>query len=223
MDAGDVVLTEMRGVRFGVGLTAILRAVVSLATLLCTAPAFAAETTPALPADPRISIHDGFVDEKTCTSCHADQAAAFAKSHHAKAMALADDKTVRGDFNNVQFDHDGIATTFFRRDGRFFVRTDGPDGSEAEFDIKYTFAYEPLQQYMVDIGGGRLQALDVAWDTEKQQWFWLGEGKPAKPGSTFHWTGPFYRWNRITGDRFVFKSFILARHMLVILGNGETI
>ncbi|NEJ97712.1 tetratricopeptide repeat protein [Rhizobium ruizarguesonis] len=151
-------------------------------------------------ADPQISIHEGFVDERTCASCHADQAAAFSKSHHAKAMALADDETVRGDFNNTRFDHDGVVTTFTRRDGRFFVDTEGADGGQAEFEVKYTFAYEPLQQYLVDIGGGRLQALDIAWDTARRQWFWLGNGTPAKPGSTYHWTGPFYRWNRTCMD-----------------------
>ncbi|MBY5738192.1 multiheme c-type cytochrome [Rhizobium leguminosarum] len=151
-------------------------------------------------ADPRISIHEGFVDERTCASCHADQAAAFSKSHHAKAMALADDETVRGDFDNSRFEHDGVVTTFTRRDGRFFVNTEGADGNQAEFEVKYTFAYEPLQQYLVDIGGGRLQALDIAWDTAKGQWFWLGDGTPAKPGSTYHWTGPFYRWNRTCID-----------------------
>jgi predicted CXXCH cytochrome family protein len=166
--------------------------------LVSTERAIAEEQVPA--ADPLISIHDGFVDDKTCTSCHADQAAAFAGSHHAKAMALANEKTVRGDFNNVQFDHDGIVTNFFRRDGRFLVRTEGPDGKQAEFEVKYTFAYEPLQQYLTDLGGGRLQALDIAWDTNKREWFWLGEGKPARPGSTYHWTGPFYRWNRTCID-----------------------
>ncbi|MGX9993590.1 multiheme c-type cytochrome (plasmid) [Rhizobium sp. Z1P35] len=151
-------------------------------------------------ADPQISIHEGFVDERTCTSCHADQAAAFSKSHHAKAMALADDETVRGKFDNTRFDHDGVVTTLTRRDGHFFVNTEGADGGQAEFKVKYTFAYEPLQQYLVDIGGGRLQALDIAWDTAKGQWFWLGDGTPTKPGSTYHWTGPFYRWNRTCID-----------------------
>ncbi|PDT29603.1 hypothetical protein CO660_11895 [Rhizobium sp. L9] len=151
-------------------------------------------------ADPQISIHEGFVDERTCASCHADQAAAFSKSHHAKAMALADDGAVRGDFNNSSFEHDGVVTTFTRRDGRFFVNTEGADGGQAKFEVKYTFAYEPLQQYLVDIGGGRLQALDIAWDTARREWFWLGNGTPAKPGSTYHWTGPFYRWNRTCID-----------------------
>jgi len=150
--------------------------------------------------DPRIAIHAGFADEPKCGSCHAGQVAAFAKSNHAKAMAVATDETVRGDFNDMQFKHDDVVTNFSRRDSRFFVRTEGPDGKLADFEVKYTFAYEPLQQYLIDIGGGRLQALDIAWDTNKRQWFWLGEGSGAKHGSTYHWTGPFYRWNRTCID-----------------------
>jgi hypothetical protein len=84
---------------------AILRAVFSLCLLLVFAGwAFAVEPVPQSAVDPRITIHDGFADEKTCASCHDDQAAAFAKSHHAKAMALANERTVRGNFNDVQFD-----------------------------------------------------------------------------------------------------------------------
>jgi predicted CXXCH cytochrome family protein len=150
--------------------------------------------------DPQISIHDGSVEEQKCASCHADQAAAFAKSNHAKAMAVATDGTVRGNFNDASFEHDGVLTTFFKRRGEYFVRTEGPDGKQAEFQVRYTFAYEPLQQYLVDIGGGRLQALDIAWDTSKGRWFWLGTGKPARPATTYHWAGPFYRWNRTCID-----------------------
>ena len=135
-----------------------------------------------LPVRSAISIHDGFVEEKKCASCHAGQAAAFAKSNHAKAMALADESTVRANFDSTRFEHDGILTTFFKRDGRFFVRTEGPDGTPAEFEVKYTFAYEPLQQYLIDMGGGRLQALDIAWDTTKREWFWLGYGQAGKAG-----------------------------------------
>ncbi|NNH58569.1 tetratricopeptide repeat protein [Rhizobium laguerreae] len=176
---------------------------IAVLLFLLLAPAgrsLATDDIPTSRADPQISIHEGFVDERTCTSCHADQAAAFSKSHHAKAMALADDETVRGKFDNTTFDHDGVVATFTRRDGHFFVNTEGADGGQAEFEVKYTFAYEPLQQYLVDIGGGRLQALDIAWDTAKGQWFWLGDGAPTKPGSTYHWTGPFYRWNRTCID-----------------------
>ncbi|XUM51962.1 tetratricopeptide repeat protein (plasmid) [Rhizobium sp. YTUHZ045] len=151
-------------------------------------------------SDPLISLHEGFADEAECATCHQSEVDALSTSHHAKAMAVANDRTVRGDFDDVTFEHDGIMTTFFRRDGDYFVRTQGPDGKQGEFAIKYTFAYEPLQQYLIDLGGGKLQAFDIAWDTEARRWFWLGNGDPANPGSTYHWTGPFYRWNRTCID-----------------------
>ena len=175
-------------------------AIVAVGSLLALAMPGYGSANEISSSDPQIAIPDGFVDEKKCASCHPDQAATFAKSTHAKAMAVADDSTVRANFDNAHFEHDGISTTFIKRDGRFFVRTEGPDGRQAEFQVKYTFAYEPLQQYLIDIGGGRLQALDIAWDTNKREWFWLGAGKSAKPGSTYHWTGPFYRWNRTCID-----------------------
>ena len=64
-------------------------------------------------------------------------------------MQEATDRTVLGDFNNAAFTHGGITSRFFRRDGKFFVNTDGPDGKLADFEIRYTFGVYPLQQYLI--------------------------------------------------------------------------
>ena len=58
------------------------------------------------------------------------------------------------------------------------MRTDGPDGKPAEFEIAYTFGADPLQQYLVPFPDGRLQTLGLAWDTRPrsqggQRWFHL--------------------------------------------------
>ena len=45
------------------------------------------------------------------------------------------------------------------------VETDGPDGTLATFEVKYTFGVYPLQQYLVEFPDGRLQSLSLAWDT----------------------------------------------------------
>ena len=44
-------------------------------------------------------------------------------------------------------------------DGKYFVNTDGPDGKLADYEIKYTFGVHPLQQYLIEFPGGRMQAL----------------------------------------------------------------
>ena len=60
--------------------------------------------------------------------------------------------------------------------------------------IKYTFGVYPLQQYLIELPGGRLQALGVAWDARPkaeggQRWFHLYPGREARSPAT-RCTGP---------------------------------
>ena len=80
-------------------------------------------------------------------------------------MDVATEQTVLGDFNDVTFTHRGKTSRFYRRDGKFLVETEGPDGTPGEFEVKYVFGVRPLQQYLVPFPGGRLQCLTIAWDT----------------------------------------------------------
>lgn len=111
-----------------------------------------------------------YVGGATCTSCHEREPAAWKGSHHARAMAVADEASVLGRFEQTKFRHAGVTSTFFKRDGRFFVNTDGPDGKLADFEIRYTFGVEPLQQYLIAFPGGRLQALGVSWNGGPRHW-----------------------------------------------------
>ncbi|MGL6110413.1 MAG: hypothetical protein ACRC2B_09980, partial [Rubrivivax sp.] len=96
-----------------------------------------------------------YVDNAQCLGCHQDAANAWKQSHHARAMAPPNEQTVRGNFDNTQFRHQGVTTRFFRRGEKYVVNTDGPDGKLADFEIKYTFGVEPLQQYLIETDGGR--------------------------------------------------------------------
>ena len=89
-------------------------------------------------------------------------------SHHDRAMEIATEETVLGDFNDAVFERLGVTTRFFRRDGKFFVNTEGPDGENHDYEIKYTFGIDPLQQYMVEFPDGRVQVLRVSWDTQQE-------------------------------------------------------
>ena len=68
---------------------------------------------------------------------------AFRGSHHDRAMQEATEQTVLGDFNNAKFPYAGVTSRFFKRDGKFFVNTDGPDGKLRDYEIKYTFGVTP--------------------------------------------------------------------------------
>lgn len=141
-----------------------------------------------------------FAGGAKCASCHQKEAEAFRGSDHEWAMQPATEKTVAGDFEQSRFTHRGVTSTFFRRDGKFFVRTDGPDGKPGEFEIAYTFGIRPLQQYLVPFPDGRLQALGIAWDTRPaaqggQRWFHLYPGERLTPSDPLHWTGREQTWN----------------------------
>ena len=110
------------------------------------------------------------------------------------AMLTATAATVRGDFSGAQFEHFGVTSTFFRDGDKFMVRTDGPDGALHDYAIAYTFGIYPLQQYLIAMSGGRLQALGIAWDSRakekgRQRWFHLYPDQHLKPGDPLHWTG----------------------------------
>jgi len=115
-------------------------------------------------------------------------------------MQHATDSTVHGDFNDAHFVYGDVTTTFYRKDGKFMVRTDGPDGALQDYEAKFTFGVSPLEQYLLELPGGRLQALTIAWDSRPktdggQRWFHLHPNETIKAGDALHWTGLQQNWN----------------------------
>ncbi|MHA1152593.1 MAG: hypothetical protein ACTSQ7_08030, partial [Alphaproteobacteria bacterium] len=114
-----------------------------------------------------------FVGSGECRACHGAEYNAWIESHHGWALRDASSTNVLGDFNNASIQVGGITTRFSRRGGKHYVKTEDGRGASTEFEIKYTVGVEPLQQYLVETRNGRLQALDLAWDTDKRRWFHL--------------------------------------------------
>src|SRR6516225_8111340 len=141
-----------------------------------------------------------FIGSETCAGCHRSEAELWRSSQHRHAMDHASDRSVLGDFNDASFDYYGVRSRFFRKDGKFFVETDGPDGKLATFEVKYTFGVDPLQQYLIEFPDGRLQALSIAWDSRPkeqggQRWFHLYPDEEIKHDDVLHWTKLNQNWN----------------------------
>ncbi len=154
-----------------------------------------ARTGTAPPAPP-----PAFVGGARCAACHPGETEAYRASDHARAMQPATAQTVLGDFDQARVTHRGVTSTFVRRGEKFLVRTDGPDGKLAEFEITYTFGVDPLQQYLIPFPGGRLQTLGLAWDTRPrgqggQRWLHMYPGRTLRPPDPLHWTGREQTWN----------------------------
>ena len=82
-----------------------------------------------------------FVGKEKCVKCHESAYKSWLGSDHDKAMAVAADSTVLGDFNNSVFVYESVSARFFKKDGKFFVHTEGPGGEPGDFEIAHTFGW----------------------------------------------------------------------------------
>ena len=131
-----------------------------------------------------------FVGASTCASCHPLQTARWQLSKHARSMQPASRADIAAPFARETLSVDGEATTFSRRGDTFVVRATGPGGAVRDLDVAYTLGIFPLQQYLLGLPGGRLQALGVAWDA-----------RPAPVGQRWYQIFPGSRsWNAVCAD-----------------------
>lgn len=141
-----------------------------------------------------------FVGSEACAGCHQAETALWKESQHKHAMQHATAASVLGNFDDASFDYFGVHSRFFKKDSKFFVKTDGRDGKLATFEVKYTFGIDPLQQYLIEFPDGRLQALSIAWDNRPkdqggQRWLHLYPNEEIKHDDVLHWTRLNQNWN----------------------------
>ena len=188
------------------GLSLKLLRFIAAAALTIGAGVWAAHLSPARPSVLAIEGRNAdFAGSAACAGCHEAQSKGWKASQHARAMQDATPSTALGDFDNAQARHFSSAARFFKKDGRFFVETEGKDGGKAEFEVSYAFGVDPLQQYLVGFPDGRLQALPYAWDARPkreggQRWLHLYPGEDIGPRDPLHWTGPQQNWNHMCAE-----------------------
>lgn len=141
-----------------------------------------------------------FAGSQKCAECHKIQYDAWKGSHHDLAMEVATEATVLGDFNNAVFDYFGSQSRFYRKGDQFWVHTQGPEGSMADYQIQYVFGVYPLQQYLIPFPGGRLQCLPIAWDSRENRWYHLYPDQPYDPQDWLYWTNAGQNWNGMCAE-----------------------
>ncbi len=154
-----------------------------------------AATRPAAPAEPARA----YVGSARCGGCHRAEYERWQGSHHDRAMDEAAGASVLGDFADARVTFGGVRSRLFREGAAFMVETDGPDGAPAVFPVRYTFGVAPLQQYLVELRPGRIQALPIAWDARPaeaggQRWFHVYGAEPVAHDDALHWTRMRQSW-----------------------------
>jgi predicted CXXCH cytochrome family protein len=170
-----------------------------------------------LPADPARTTPAPvpvatFVGSERCSGCHAETYAAWRTSHHGLAMQAPSETSMLGNFSDKVVRYFGEPTRFRRRGSSYEVETEavsresrGKTTGRHAYEVRYAFGVEPLQQYLVDIGDGHLQALPFAFDTRPKErgggrWFHLHADEHVAAGDELHWSSPAYNWNKNCGD-----------------------
>jgi len=146
-----------------------------------------------------------FIGKDRCINCHKTEYDLWQRSDHRKAMDIATNSSVLGDFNNSKFvSMNGKETFFYKKDGKFFVRTEGIGGKTQDFEITHTFGYTPLQQYLIPFEDGKYQCLPIAWNTEKKEWFSLPDmvypDENLTPTNWLYWTNGGQNWNGMCSE-----------------------
>ena len=141
-----------------------------------------------------------WVGRAACADCHEVETRSFLGSDHDRAMEVATDESVLGDFDDASFRSCGTTTRFYRDGDAFMVRTIGPNGVLSDFEITHTFGVRPLQQYLISFPDGRRQALTLAWDVTRNRWFSLYGDECVPHDDVLHWTKDAMNWNYMCAD-----------------------
>jgi predicted CXXCH cytochrome family protein len=155
-------------------------------------------------AGPGQSTAASFTGGRSCIECHQKEFRLWKGSDHDKAMSVATDSTVLGDFNNASFIYNGKTTKFYKRGGKFFVFTEGEGGMMKEYQVTHTFGVHPLQQYLIPFGNGKYQCLPIAWNSIEKKWFQMAgmvyKPEDLQPGNWLFWTNQAQNWNSMCAE-----------------------
>ena len=151
------------------------------------------------------TVKASYVGYKACIDCHKREFGLWTTSDHSRAMAEPNDSTVLGNFNNAAFTQHGITSQFTKKGGGYFVRTEGEDGKLHDYRVKYVFGFRPLQQYLVEFPGGKLQTLPLCWDTRPkkaggQRWYHIYGDERILPNDILFWTRMAQNWNYMCAE-----------------------
>lgn len=144
---------------------------------------------------PTDTTEKGYIGSASCKQCHAKEYAEWTASDHYKAMQLANEQTVLGNFDNVTYTADGVTSRFYRKDGKFYINTENEKGEYQDYEVLYTFGYYPLQQYITDFADGKKQVFRQSWDSREHKWFHQYAGEVIAPDDYLHWTQSGQNWN----------------------------
>ena len=139
-----------------------------------------------------------YAGSQSCRECHADQFAKWRGSHHGLAERKPDPKLDDAAFVPASSFQHGTQTTETRKNGsNYELIALGFGDKITPYRVERVIGHDPLRQFLVDGGNGRLQAMEACLDPKKNEWFNVYGNEDRKPGEWGHWTGRGMVWNQM--------------------------
>ncbi|MPZ19072.1 MAG: hypothetical protein GEV06_14330 [Luteitalea sp.] len=157
----------------------------------CTRERRVATETPLLPSQAVAQT------SASCRECHGDIVAAWAGTDHARANQPVEDADLAGAFDPPRAEEDGGSRFRVGRSekGHPQMIAGDPSAGSATHPVEAVLGWKPSRQVLVPAEGGRWQAVDLAWDPARQEWFNVFGNERRHAGEWGHWTGRGMNWN----------------------------
>ena len=136
------------------------------------------------------------IEAQNCVKCHAEEVEDWKQSQHAIANRLFDKKTDLTAFRPSRtFTANGTETILRARYETASILVKQSDGKKAVHQPEAVIGVTPLVQYLVAFPGGRLQALNLAFDPNKKDWFDAQALDQRRPEDWSYWQNRGMNWN----------------------------
>ncbi len=148
----------------------------------------------------------GYVGSERCKDCHWREYDTWRSTLHAKFMQLPNDYTVIGDFarNNKlttkvsnkspKFAGEEVNTTMFKKGGKFYVKTIGPDWEFHDYEITKVLGISRRQNYISKFPNGEMHVLPVEWNAKTETWIDFNGLEKNIPGDGEYWSDSESIW-----------------------------
>lgn len=156
-----------------------------------------AKTEPYVMAEEKM-VFAQYAGSQSCRECHADQFGKWQASNHGMAERQPDAKLDDAAFVPAKTFAHGTQSTEARKNGADYeIVALGFENKVAPYKVQRVIGHDPLRQFLVDGGNGRLQAMEACLDPHKNEWFNVYGSEDRKPGEWGHWTGRGMVWNQM--------------------------
>lgn len=137
-----------------------------------------------------------YAGSATCESCHKEQYQQWQGSHHKLAERKPNVSRDEAAFAAGRAVLSGEHTVVPRRVGRSYqILATGLNHTQEVFAVSRVIGESPLREFLTPFAGGRLQALEAAYDPRSNDWFNVYGEENRRPGEWGHWTGRGMNWN----------------------------